>query len=63
MVFDVPDKKGRLLWLGHAGGTPGAGAIIAYSPADNAFVAVALTGDGPATAVANLLLQTARTPQ
>jgi D-alanyl-D-alanine carboxypeptidase len=63
MVFDVPDKKGRLLWLGHAGGTPGAGAIIAYSPADNAFVAVALTGDGPATAVANLLLQAARTPQ
>jgi D-alanyl-D-alanine carboxypeptidase len=60
MVFDVPDKDGRLLLLGHAGGTPGASAIMAYSPHDNVLVAVALTGDGPAPAVANQLLKTVR---
>ena len=60
MVFDVPDQDGQLLWLGHAGGTPGASAVVAYSPKDRAFVAVALTGDGPAVAVANQLLKAAR---
>jgi D-alanyl-D-alanine carboxypeptidase len=58
MLFDVPDADGTTRqWLGHAGGTPGAGAVVAYSPSDNAFVAVALTGDGSAQATANLLLQ------
>ena len=60
MVFDVQDGTDRLLWLGHAGGTPGASAVIAYSPVDRAFVAVALTGDGPSVAVANQLLKTVR---
>ncbi|SFM14592.1 serine hydrolase [Variovorax sp. OV329] len=60
MAFDVPDKDRQLLWLGHAGGTPGASAVLAYSPADNAIVAVALTGDGPAVAVANQLLKAVR---
>jgi len=57
MVFDVPDGNKRLLWIGHAGGTPGASALVAYSPGDHAFVAVALTGDGSAVASANALLK------
>ncbi len=56
MVYDVPG----LLWLGHSGGTAGAKAVVAYSPSDRAFVAVALNTDGPAEAVANLLLRTLR---
>jgi len=61
MVFEVPQPDGtKALWLGHAGGTPGASAVVAYSPADKTFVAVALTGDGSATATANLLLGQSR---
>ena len=62
MAMDVPEPGGGgALWLGHAGGAPGAGAMALYSPADHAFVAVALTGDGSATATANLLLKQVRT--
>lgn len=57
MVFDVPDGNKRILWIGHAGGTPGASALVVYSPADHAFAAVALTGDGSAVASVNLLLK------
>lgn len=57
MVFDVPDGDRRLMWIGHAGGTPGTSALIVYSPADHAFAAVALTGDGSAAASVNALLQ------
>jgi D-alanyl-D-alanine carboxypeptidase len=57
MVFDVPDGNKRLLWIGHAGGTPGASALVVYSPSDHAFAAVALTGDGSAVASVNLLLK------
>lgn len=53
MVLEVSDGGRQDLWLGHAGGGPGASAMIAYSPADRAIVAVALTGDAPAAAVAN----------
>jgi D-alanyl-D-alanine carboxypeptidase len=60
MAFDVPDGERRLQWLGHAGGAPGAGALVIYSPADKAFVAVALTGDGPAAAAVNGLLKALR---
>ena len=49
-----------VLWLGQSGGTPGAKAVVAYSSADQTFVAVALNTDGPAEAVANLLLKTLR---
>jgi D-alanyl-D-alanine carboxypeptidase len=63
MVYDLPETDGsKTMWLGHSGGTPGAGALVAYSPADRAFVAVALTGDGSAPAVANLLLRALRVP-
>lgn len=58
MVFDVPDDRSPRLWLGHAGGTPGASAVVAYAPTERAYVAVALTGDGPAVAVANAFFKT-----
>lgn len=58
MAFEVPGSDGATtLWLGHAGGTPGASAIVAYVPSLDAFVAAALTGDGSAAAVAHLLLR------
>ncbi|WP_165831035.1 serine hydrolase domain-containing protein [Sphingomonas pokkalii] len=62
MVFDAPDGDRRLLWIGHAGGTPGASALVVYAPADHAFAAVALTGDGSAVASVNALLKATRQP-
>ncbi|MGX5669021.1 serine hydrolase domain-containing protein [Rhizobium daejeonense] len=56
MVFDAPDGDRSIRWIGHAGGTPGASAIVAYSPSDNAIVAVALTGDSASIPAAHLLL-------
>ncbi|WP_158235420.1 serine hydrolase [Caulobacter sp. FWC2] len=61
MVIEVPEADGsKSLWLGHLGGTPGASAVVAYWVRDQAIVAVALTGDGSATATANLLLRQLR---
>lgn len=60
MVLDVADAGRQDPWLGHAGGAPGVSAMLAYSPADRAIVAVALTGDAPAAAVANGVLKTLR---
>ncbi|RSV54034.1 hypothetical protein, partial [Sphingomonas koreensis] len=61
MVIEVPEADGsKSLWLGHVGGAPGASAVVAYSVGDNAIVAAALTGDGSATATANLLLKQLR---
>ena len=57
MVFEVPDGRTTLRWIGHAGGAPGASAIAIFSPGDRAIAAVALTGDGSAAAGANLLLK------
>lgn len=59
MVYQPPVKPGDkpILWLGHSGGAPGVKAVVVYSPADKAFAAVALTGDGPAEAAAALLLR------
>lgn len=59
MVFDLDaaGAPGEGQWIGHSGGAPGVKAILAYSVKDNAFVAVALTGDGPAEAVAASLLR------
>lgn len=63
MALEVPRPDGgKSLWLGHLGGTPGAGAVVAYSVADGAIVAAALTGDGSAAATANLLLGQVRAP-
>ncbi|MET3665672.1 serine hydrolase domain-containing protein [Caulobacter sp. 1776] len=61
MAVEVPESDGsKTLWLGHLGGTPGASAVVAYSVRDGAIVAAALTGDGSATATANLLLRQVR---
>jgi D-alanyl-D-alanine carboxypeptidase len=61
MVLDVTDGGRTDQWLGHAGGGPGASAMLAWSPADKTIVAVALTGDGPAAAVTNGVLKSLRT--
>lgn len=61
MVIEIPEADGsKSLWLGHLGGAPGASAVVAYSVRDKAIVAAALTGDGSATATANLLLKQLR---
>lgn len=57
MLVDVPDGERKLQWLGHAGGTQGANALVVYSAQDKAFVAVALTGNGQATAAVNAILK------
>ncbi|WP_420471188.1 serine hydrolase domain-containing protein [Brevundimonas sp. FT23042] len=56
MAYEPPDRAGAL-WVGHSGGAPGARAIVVWSPTDQAFAAVALTGAGSPEAVANRLLQ------
>ncbi|UTP40246.1 beta-lactamase family protein [Phenylobacterium sp. LH3H17] len=60
MVSDLAagDPRATDTWLGHAGGLPGAKAVIAYSLETQAYVAVALTGEGSPEATANLLLST-----
>lgn len=58
MAYDVPGNGGTSLWIGHSGGSPGAKAVVAFAPAREAIVAVALTGNGSAEATANLLLGT-----
>jgi len=57
MVSDLHDvdPTARDCWLGHAGGLPGAKAVVAYSVQKNAYAAVALTGEGSPEAAANLL--------
>lgn len=62
MVTDLSavDPAAPDVWLGHAGGLPGARAVVAYSMETQATVAVALTGEGSPEAVANRLLATLR---
>lgn len=58
MVSDLSaaDPNATDTWLGHAGGLPGAKAVVVYSLEKQAYVAVALTGEGSPEATANLLL-------
>ncbi|UXI65874.1 serine hydrolase domain-containing protein [Tahibacter amnicola] len=64
MAYEIPSTQGDpAIWIGHSGGAPGVKAVVAYSLADNAYVAVALTGDGSAEATANLLIQALRPVQ
>lgn len=58
MVYDLPQTPNthQDTWLGHSGGLPGARAVVAWSTRHRAVVAVALTGDGPAEALANRIL-------
>ena len=55
MAYDVPGEVGSQLWIGHSGGAPGARAILVFSPEKQSIVAVAMTGEGPAEAAANLM--------
>ncbi|MEP5758387.1 MAG: serine hydrolase domain-containing protein [Litoreibacter sp.] len=55
MVYDVPGEVGSQLWIGHSGGAPGARAILVFSPEKQSIVAVAMTGEGPTEAAANLM--------
>lgn len=64
MLYVLPDgNDGTRVWLGHSGGTPGAKAVVAYAEAEQAFVSVALSGDGSAEAAANLLLKQLSNPK
>jgi D-alanyl-D-alanine carboxypeptidase len=58
MVYDVPSSPNTPadVWLGHSGGLPGAAAVVAWSVRKRAVVAVSLTGEGSAVAVANRLV-------
>ena len=58
MVSDLAlaDPNATDSWIGHAGGLPGAKAMVAYSLEKQAYVAVALAGEGSPEATANLLL-------
>ena len=57
MVYEVPEPDGKVkIWIGHSGGAPGVKAVFAYAPSHNAFVAVAISGDGSAEATAYSLL-------
>ena len=57
MIYEVPTPDGSsLVWIGHSGGAPGAGAVVAWSPSHEAYVAVVFTGRSSAEAVANGLL-------
>lgn len=60
MFYDVPASPNTPAdqWLGHSGGLPGATAVVAWSTRTRSVVAVAVTGQVPAEAVANRLLAT-----
>jgi len=57
MAYDLPasDKTPADTWLGHSGGMPGVRAVVAWSTRQQAVIAVALSGDAPAEALANRL--------
>lgn len=60
MLYDIADA--HITWIGHSGGAPGVKAVSVYALDQNAFAAVALTGDGSAEATANALLKALRDP-
>lgn len=58
MAMRAPGKNGEpALWIGHAGGMPGIKAFVMIDPVNRQYASVALTGDGPASAVAYNMLQ------
>jgi len=58
MAIQAPDSEGKpAIWVGHAGGMPGIRAFVMIDPVTLQYGAVALTGDGPASAVAYNMLQ------
>jgi len=58
MLYEVPEPGRPLTWIGHSGGASGVKAAMVWSPVDQAYAAVALTGTGSAEAAANALLRT-----
>ena len=61
MLTEFRDGDAPLnVWLGHAGGTPSARAVIGYDVASRVFLAVAINGDVPAEAAAYRLLKEVR---
>jgi D-alanyl-D-alanine carboxypeptidase len=58
MLYEVPEPGRPLTWIGHSGGASGVKAAMVWSPVDQAYAAVALTGPGSAEAAANALLRT-----
>lgn len=56
----VEAAGGPGLMVGHSGGAPGFRAIVAYLPAEPAFVAVMLNDERPAEAGLWALVQAAR---
>jgi D-alanyl-D-alanine carboxypeptidase len=56
MLYEPPDRPG-VMWIGHSGGAPGVRTVAVWSPTDQAFASVAISGPGSAEAVAHRLLQ------
>ena len=57
ILYEAPAPDGSsALWVGHSGGAPGAGSIVAWSAQHQAYVAVVFTGRSSAEAIANMLL-------
>lgn len=58
MAVEAPGPDGKpKIRIGHAGGMPGIRAFVMIDPVSRHYAAVALTGDGPASAVAYNMLQ------
>lgn len=58
MAMQAPGSDGEpTVWVGHAVGMPGIKAFVMIDPASSQYVTVALTGDGPASAVAYNMLR------
>ncbi len=58
MAMQTPRPNGEpTIWVGHAGGMPGIRAFVMIDPVSRQYVSVALTGDGPASAVAYNMLK------
>ncbi len=58
MAMQAPGPDGKpTIWIGHAGGMPGVKAFVMIDPVSRQYGSVALTGDGPAAAVAHNMLQ------
>ncbi len=58
MAIQVPGDDGKMAtWIGHAGGMPGIKAFVMVDPVSRQYASAALTGDGPASAIAYKMLR------
>lgn len=57
MVIDVPDPSRPTVWIGHAGGSPNAKALLIYDVEREVFMALVLNTQASAEALANALLK------